>query len=59
VLNLISGQTHGATPAVLAGVTDNGSVYGDADPTYGGLFDYAHRNATPLILDPTTGEPAA
>src|SRR6202166_4185195 len=34
VLNLVSGQTHGATPAVLAGVTDNGSIYGDADPTY-------------------------
>ena len=26
VLNLVSGQTHGATPAVLAGVTDNGTV---------------------------------
>jgi phospholipase C len=34
VLNLVSGQTHGATPAVLAGVTDNGTVYGDADPTF-------------------------
>jgi phospholipase C len=34
VLNLVSGQTHGATPAVLAGVTDNGTDYGDADPTY-------------------------
>jgi phospholipase C len=34
VLNLVSGQTHGATPALLAGVTDNGTVYGDADPAY-------------------------
>jgi phospholipase C len=34
VLNLVSGQTHGATPAVLAGVSDSGTVYGDADPTY-------------------------
>ncbi|MBV8302003.1 MAG: alkaline phosphatase family protein, partial [Candidatus Dormibacteraeota bacterium] len=33
-LNLISGQTHGASPAVLAGVTDNGTVYGDADPAF-------------------------
>jgi phospholipase C len=33
-VNLVSGQTHGATPAVLAGVTDNGTVYGDADPTF-------------------------
>ena len=34
VLNLVSGQTHGAVPAVLSGVTDNGTDYGDADPTY-------------------------
>jgi phospholipase C len=34
VLNLVSGQTHGTTPAVLAGVTDNGTDYGDADPTF-------------------------
>ena len=34
VLNLVSGQTHGATPAVLSGVTDNGTIYGDADPAY-------------------------
>jgi phospholipase C len=34
VLNLVSGQTHGATPAVLSGVTNNGTVYGDADPAY-------------------------
>src|SRR5579863_3477674 len=34
VLNLVSGETHGATPAVLAGVTDNGTDYGDAVPTY-------------------------
>ncbi|MBV9100065.1 MAG: alkaline phosphatase family protein [Candidatus Dormibacteraeota bacterium] len=33
-LNLVSGQTHGATPATLAGVVDNGSVYGDADPAF-------------------------
>ena len=33
-LNLVSGQTHGATPAVLPGVTGNGTDYGDADPMY-------------------------
>ena len=33
-LNLVSGQTHGATPAVLAHVTDNGTIYGDDDPTF-------------------------
>ena len=33
-LNLVSGQTHGAIPATLADITENGTVYGDADPTY-------------------------
>jgi phospholipase C len=33
-IDLVSGQTHGAVPPVLAGVTDNGTVYSDADPTY-------------------------
>jgi phospholipase C len=33
-LNLVSGQTHGAEPASLPEVTENGSVFGDADPTY-------------------------
>jgi phospholipase C len=34
VINLVSGQTHGATPAALAGVVDNGTDYGDADPAF-------------------------
>ncbi len=33
-LNLISGQTHGATPAVVAGYVNNGTVYGDLDPEF-------------------------
>ena len=33
-LNLVSGQTHGAIPASLPEVTENGTDYGDADPTY-------------------------
>jgi phospholipase C len=33
-LNLISGQTHGAVPAMLSDVTENGTAFGDADPTY-------------------------
>ncbi len=33
-LNLVSGQTHGVTPASLPDVTENGTVYGDADPAY-------------------------
>ena len=32
-LNLISGNTHGVTPANLTGVTVQGTVIGDADPT--------------------------
>ena len=31
-LNLISGQTHGATPATLPGSVSNGSVIGDPRP---------------------------
>jgi phospholipase C len=34
MLNLVAGQTHGATPAVIAGSTDNGTVYGDPDGAY-------------------------
>jgi phospholipase C len=33
-IDLVSGQTHGATPPDLAGVSDNGTVYSDADPTF-------------------------
>jgi phospholipase C len=33
-LNLVSGQTHGAEPATLPEVTENGTDYGDADPTF-------------------------
>jgi hypothetical protein len=31
-LNLIAGETHGATPASAAGSVENGTVYGDPDP---------------------------
>jgi phospholipase C len=33
-LNLVSGQTHGATPAQLPDNTSQGSVIGDPDPAY-------------------------
>lgn len=33
-LNLVSGQTHGATPAVIPDTVANGTVIGDPDPTY-------------------------
>jgi len=33
-LNLVSGQTHGATPAKFAGKVANGTVIGDLDPAY-------------------------
>ncbi len=35
-INLASGQTHGATPANLSGVTSNGTDIGDSDPKYDG-----------------------
>jgi len=35
-LNLISGQTNGATPATLPNVVSNGTVIGDTDPGYDG-----------------------
>ncbi len=33
-LNLVSGQTHGVTPANLPGITTHGTVIGDANPAY-------------------------
>jgi phospholipase C len=52
--------------SILRFIEDNWSVPriggGSFDALAGslsGLFNYAHRNAAPLILDPTTGEPAA
>ncbi len=33
-LNLVSGQTHGATPGDLPDAVANGTVFGDPDPTY-------------------------
>ena len=33
-LNLVSGQTHGATPAAIAGAVANGTVISDPDPTF-------------------------
>ena len=38
-LNLISGQTHGATPASIAGNVAQGSVISDPDPTYDACSD--------------------
>ena len=35
-INLVSGQTHGVTPANLTGVTSNGTDIGDSDPKYDG-----------------------
>ena len=33
-LNLISGQTHGATPATVPGHVNNGTIYSDLDPAF-------------------------
>ncbi|MGA7965826.1 MAG: alkaline phosphatase family protein [Gammaproteobacteria bacterium] len=46
-LNLISGQTHGATPANVTGLVDNGTVISDADPTYD---DCSNHSRTTLSM---------
>lgn len=33
-INLISGQTHGASPSTVPNVVSNGTTFGDADPAY-------------------------
>jgi phospholipase C len=48
VLNLVAGQTHGAIPASLPDVTENGTIYGDADPT----FDDCSKGTT-VAMDPS------
>ncbi|MGA9857421.1 MAG: alkaline phosphatase family protein [Solirubrobacteraceae bacterium] len=51
-LNLVSGQTHGATPAALPGVTANGTDIGDADPTY----DDCSAGSTIAMNGPNIGD---
>ena len=41
-LNLISGQTHGATPADIKNEVANGTVIGDPDPTYDDCSNPVH-----------------
>ncbi len=54
-LNLISGQTHGATPATLGSATLNGTDLNDADPTYdacsakSGTFAMSGKNVGDLL----------
>ncbi|HEX6539529.1 MAG TPA: alkaline phosphatase family protein [Candidatus Dormibacteraeota bacterium] len=53
-LNLVSGQTHGASPATLSGVVDNGTAYGDADPAFddcssGSTFSMTGQNIGELL----------
>jgi phospholipase C len=42
-LNLISGQTHGATPGVLKNFVANGTVIGDGEPGYDDCAKAQHR----------------
>jgi len=46
-LNLISGQTHGATPPAIAGAVANGSVIGDPRPTFD---DCSPANVTKISM---------
>lgn len=53
-INLISGQTHGATPENLADATRDGTVYGDADPAFddcshGAKLSMAGKNVGDLL----------
>lgn len=54
VLNLVSGQTHGAKPTNIAGVTVNGTAIGDDDPTgddcgKGTTFNMTGKNVGDLL----------
>ncbi len=46
-LNLISGQTHGATPDNIPNTVANGSVIGDRDPAYD---DCSSSSSTPIAM---------
>jgi phospholipase C len=56
-LNLISGQTHGATPTSIANTTENGTVIGDPDPSIAlddcatGTTTMSGRNVGDLLND--------
>lgn len=49
-LNLVSGQTHGATPANVTGVVVDGTVIGDPDPSYD---DCSNHSRTLLAMSGT------
>src|ERR1700730_1934614 len=51
-LNLISGQSHGATPASIPGGVTNGTVIGDPDPT----FDACSHGTTISVSGPNVGD---
>jgi len=51
-LNLVSGQTHGATPSTLAGKIANGTVYNDLDPT----FDDCSKGTTAAMSGKNVGD---
>ena len=51
-LNLVSGQTHGATPATVAGRIANGTVYSDLDPT----FDDCSSGTTASVTGKNVGD---
>src|SRR5579885_813730 len=51
-LNLVSGQTHGVTPASIPGAVANGTVYSDLDPT----FDACSHGTTIALSGPNVGD---
>ncbi|MDP9224388.1 MAG: alkaline phosphatase family protein [Actinomycetota bacterium] len=51
-LNLVSGQTHGATPDTITGEVSNGTVIGDPDPA----FDDCSKGDTVSMSGPNIGD---
>ena len=51
-LNLVSGQTHGATPDTVKGKIANGTVYSDLDPT----FDDCSKGTTAAMSGQNVGD---
>ena len=51
-VNLVSGQTHGATPTDIAGLVSNGSIINDARPA----FDDCSKGATAALSGKNVGD---
>jgi phospholipase C len=55
-LNLVSGQTHGATPTEIRGMVANGTVIGDINSTYGDCSVPTTQNKTISMIGKNIGD---